>query len=282
MQEETEDSEEFDMFITRTISGAALLVLIIGAIIFGGTVWLGLLGLLSIIALYEMLKTLKLDKTAFAWVAYISCLLLYGILWSSHFELVLLVLIVYFIAIMTIYVIKWPSYEVTDIAKALFSFFYAAFILSFMYQIRMMDNGIYYMWLVFISAWGSDTCAYLVGILIGKHKVPSTLSPKKTIEGCVGGVVGAGIIGFIYGNILSDITLGIIFASICMIGSVISQIGDLAASAVKRNMDIKDYGKIIPGHGGIMDRFDSIIFVTPIIYAILYVMKSFDIVITLM
>ena len=138
------------------------------------------------------------------------------------------------------------------------------------------------MWLVFISAWGSDTCAYLVGILIGKHKVPSTLSPKKTIEGCIGGVVGAGIIGFVYGNILSDIILGIVFASICMTGSIISQIGDLAASAVKRNMDIKDYGKIIPGHGGIMDRFDSIIFVTPIIYAILYVMKSFDIVITLM
>jgi len=282
MPEETDDSEEYDMFITRTISGAILLILIIGAILFGGPVWLVLLGLLSIMALYEMLKTLKLDKTAFAWVAYFACLLLYGILWSSRFELVLLVLIVYFIAIMTIYVIKWPSYEVTDISKALFSFFYAAFILSFMYQIRMMDNGIYYMWLVFISAWGSDTCAYLVGILIGKHKVPSTLSPKKTIEGCIGGVVGAGIIGFVYGNILSDIILGIVFASICMTGSIISQIGDLAASAVKRNMDIKDYGKIIPGHGGIMDRFDSIIFVTPIIYAILYVMKSFDIVITLM
>jgi len=203
MPEETDDSEEYDMFITRTISGAILLILIIGAILFGGPVWLVLLGLLSIMALYEMLKTLKLDKTAFAWVAYFACLLLYGILWSSRFELVLLVLIVYFIAIMTIYVIKWPSYEVTDISKALFSFFYAAFILSFMYQIRMMDNGIYYMWLVFISAWGSDTCAYLVGILIGKHKVPSTLSPKKTIEGCIGGVVGAGIIGFVSNIIIA-------------------------------------------------------------------------------
>ncbi len=282
MREETEDSGEYDMFVTRTISGAVLLVLMIGGIIFGGTVWLVLLGLLSLVALYEMLKTLKLDKTAFMWAAYIACVLLYCMLLLDHFDLILIVLIVYFIAIMTIYVIKWPSYEVTDISKALFSFFYAAFILSFMYQIRVMNNGIYYMWLVFISAWGSDTCAYLVGILIGKHKVPSTLSPKKTIEGCIGGVIGAGIIGFIYGNILSDISLAVIFASICMAGSIVSQIGDLAASAVKRNMDIKDYGKIIPGHGGVMDRFDSIIFVTPVIYAILYILKSFDIVITLM
>ena len=107
-------------------------------------------------------------------------------------------------------------------------------------------------------------CAYCVGMLIGKHKMAPVLSPKKSIEGAVGGVVGAALLGVIY----AAATQGKMaeYALICAVGALISMVGDLAASAIKRNQNIKDYGKLIPGHGGILDRFDSVIITAPVIY----------------
>ena len=101
-------------------------------------------------------------------------------------------------------------------------------------------------------------------MLIGKHKMAPVLSPKKSIEGAVGGIAGAVFLGVLYawltkGNLIS-------YGIICGIGALISMVGDLAASAIKRNQNIKDYGNLIPGHGGILDRFDSVIFTAPIIY----------------
>ena len=117
--------------------------------------------------------------------------------------------------------------------------------------------------------------AYLTGILIGKHKIAPVLSPKKTVEGCIGGVVGATLIGLIYSLIFKDDLSKVydnpvlLFTIVSAVASVVSMIGDMAASAIKRNKDIKDYGSLIPGHGGILDRFDSVIFVAPIIYFLL-------------
>ena len=118
---------------------------------------------------------------------------------------------------------------------------------------------------------GNDTLAYCTGMLIGKHKMSPILSPKKSIEGLIGGIVGAAILGGLYGMYLNTyirfsfnpVTM---FPVICGLGGAISVIGDLAASAIKRDSGIKDYGTLIPGHGGILDRFDSIIFIAPVIY----------------
>ncbi len=112
--------------------------------------------------------------------------------------------------------------------------------------------------------------AYLTGVMVGRHKLAPVLSPKKSVEGSVGGIVGSALAGALFGYYL-DAVLGtgqltLLLAAVGGVGSVISQIGDLAASAVKRNYDIKDYGNLIPGHGGIMDRFDSVIFTAPITY----------------
>lgn len=127
-------------------------------------------------------------------------------------------------------------------------------------------------WLILISASGSDTFAYLTGMLMGKHHF-SELSPKKTIEGCVGGVIGAALLALVYSFVIPNgilstvgVNIHVLFACIGAVGSVVSQIGDLAASAVKRNFGIKDYSNLIPGHGGILDRFDSILFVAPVVY----------------
>ena len=134
-----------------------------------------------------------------------------------------------------------------------------------------MPDGKYLVWLILLSSWGCDTFAYCAGKLFGKHKMTPKLSPKKTVEGAIGGVVGAAVLGFLYGtffknNMIQVINPGVISGAACAIAAVISMVGDLAASAIKRNHDIKDYGNLIPGHGGILDRFDSMIFTAPAIY----------------
>ena len=117
--------------------------------------------------------------------------------------------------------------------------------------------------------------AYVAGRLFGKHKMAPLLSPKKTVEGAIGGVIGAALIGAIYAAIIgrwlhSGGNHVLIYAAICAVGALVSMVGDLAASAIKRNKEIKDYGKLIPGHGGILDRFDSVIITAPIIYTLAF------------
>lgn len=135
------------------------------------------------------------------------------------------------------------------------------------------------MLLIFISAWSCDTFAYFSGRLFGKHKLIPHVSPNKTVEGAIGGVIGAVICSLIYLLILyklpsTDFIVRINrwiigFATIGFAGGICSQIGDLIASAIKRDEDIKDFGWIFPGHGGFMDRFDSVMFISPIILMML-------------
>ena len=129
----------------------------------------------------------------------------------------------------------------------------------------MLPGGHFHVWLIFLCSWGCDTCAYCVGMLIGKHKMAPVLSPKKSVEGAVGGVAGAVLLGILFAAATKGPLLEYTVER-CVVGALISMVGDLAASAVKRNMGIKDYGKLIPGHGGILDRFDSVIFTAPVIY----------------
>lgn len=193
---------------------------------------------------------------------------------------VLFSLVCVFMGGMFVYVFGFPKYQAHQVMAAFFGFFYGPVCLSFVYLTRELGReisgeraviGLYIVWLILISSWGCDTCAYCVGILIGKHKMSPVLSPKKSVEGAVGGVLGAAALGALYGWMVMDRLkeeqrLILFFALICGVGALISMVGDLAASAIKRNADIKDYGKLIPGHGGVMDRFDSVIFTAPVIY----------------
>lgn len=120
--------------------------------------------------------------------------------------------------------------------------------------------------LPFVIAWLSDTGAYFIGYFFGKHKLAPQMSPKKTVEGAIGGIVFAAIAAVVYGLILygSVYPVGMAkYAIVGAVGSVVSQVGDLAASCIKRDFDKKDYGSILPGHGGLMDRFDSVLFTAP-------------------
>jgi phosphatidate cytidylyltransferase len=155
--------------------------------------------------------------------------------------------------------------------SALFSFVYAPVMISFVLMTRETEQGSFFVWLILIGAWGSDTCAYCVGRLFGKRHIFPVLSPKKSLEGCIGGAIGAGIIGAVYAYFWTRFhsgdwgSIGWIALS-CVAASIVGQIGDLAASAIKREHQVKDYGHLIPGHGGILDRFDSILTIAPIIY----------------
>lgn len=198
--------------------------------------------------------------------------LYYATIYFSGTEVLQLMCIVgVFMALMFAYVVTFPRFHAEQVVGAFFAFMYAPVMLSFVYLTRICPQGIYIVWMILISSWGCDTCAYVVGKLIGKKRIFPHLSPKKSLEGCIGGVLGAALIGGLYGHFFveaafPDQTVMWILAFICAVGAVMSQVGDLAASAIKRNHNIKDYGKLIPGHGGIMDRFDSMIVTAPMIY----------------
>lgn len=183
-------------------------------------------------------------------------------------------IVISFITFMLVYVFSFPKFKAGEVMAAFFEFIYAPVLLSFLFFIRVgWQHGLYLVWLVFLCSWGSDTCAYCVGVLFGKHKMAPKLSPKKSIEGGIGGVVGAALLFGLYTyfviNPFSPEQLQMnLISAMCLgaIGALVSMIGDLAASAIKRDYEIKDYGKLIPGHGGIMDRFDSVIIVAPFIF----------------
>lgn len=260
------------MFRTRLISGIVLVIAALAVILTGGPVLAAVLAGISVIGMRELyLATGVEDKKAspLALVGYMGCILYYLIVFSGQTAYTMTVLIALLILFMAVYVFTYPRYRTDQVTGAFFGVVYVAVMLSFIYELRMMEHGRYLVWLIFLASWGCDTCAYCVGMLIGRHKMSPKLSPKKSVEGAVGGVVGAALLGGIYAYAVSgQIGEGHIvsFAVICAAGGLISMVGDLAASAIKRNHGIKDYGKLIPGHGGILDRFDSVIFIAPVIY----------------
>jgi len=151
-----------------------------------------------------------------------------------------------------------------DIKKMSEIIFIGSYAVFFMFHMMLM-NGSKYVWLVYIIAFGSDTFAYFTGKLFGRTKLYPQVSPNKTIEGAIGGIVGCTIISILYFNYLSiNKLIYIIIFSIC--ASVFSIVGDLSASKIKREFGIKDFGNLLPGHGGILDRFDSVLFVAPVVY----------------
>ena len=264
------------MFWTRLLSGVVLLVIAALSFAVGGPVLAGVLLVISIIAFWELCKAtgVIVDNkwNSLATVGAVGIVVYYGVVFFLNDSSYQLMVIMGVALVSTFaYVIQYPKYTCQQVVAGFFSFVYAPVMFAFMYLTRESQYGVYLVWLIIICSWGCDTCAYAVGMLIGKHKIFPVLSPKKSLEGCIGGVVGAMLIGAIYSHFLvnqvvQDQNVTWIIVLISGVGAVISQVGDLAASAIKRQQGIKDYGKLIPGHGGIMDRFDSVIVTAPMIY----------------
>lgn len=259
------------MFKTRLLSGIVLVIAALVLIITGGDVLLVSTLVISYIGMYELYRVFRIEKTILAAIGYVAALLYYANIRFAFVPDMMMFVLGLLILMMFAYVFTYPKFHTEQILAAFFGVFYVAVMLSYVYQTRMLNAGAYIVWLIFLCSWGCDTCAYCVGVLIGKHKMAPKLSPKKSIEGAIGGVLGAALLTVLYGMIFrdamgTDVTQVFIMAGISAVGALISMVGDLTASAIKRNYDIKDYGTLIPGHGGILDRFDSVIFTAPIIY----------------
>lgn len=178
-----------------------------------------------------------------------------------------------FLVILTLFLLCIPviNTKVTfiDSSLSLLGVLYVSVFFSFIPLINFKVGGNVLVWLVFITSWGCDTVAYYSGKFFGKRKLCPKVSPKKTIEGSIGGALGAAVITLLYGLIMESqfsIMNPVHYALIGLICGVLSQFGDLVASSIKRYVGVKDYSHLIPGHGGILDRFDSIIFSSVVIY----------------
>lgn len=259
------------MFKQRLTSGIILVLIAVVTLYFGGIPTFLVTAIISLIGYYELLRVFCTEKTMLGVAAYTVTIVYYLLLLLDLNNFIILLAILYLMVLMAIYVFTFPKYKFPQVMCAYFGFFYVVMMLSCLYQIRDMESGGALIVLVFLSSWGSDTLAYCSGMLFGKHKMTPKLSPKKTVEGGIGGVLGAGLLGVLYGFICKDminisVSVPVLCGIVCVVGALLSMIGDLGASAIKRDCNIKDYGTLIPGHGGILDRFDSIIFTAPVIF----------------
>ena len=293
----------------RVVTSVVGLPVLIAIVYFGGIPLQAGFLILSCIALTEFYSALKnsssnspdskiiefpvhgrkalIQNISVNYISYLFAALYYILLPYMYNKAYFFILITAFIIVLMVtMVLFFGKVTIVDCAIALFGFFYTAFPLSFIYFIRVQRYGIYFVWLVFITAFGCDIFAllvgnYLAGRVLGRHKLAPELSPNKTVEGAVGGILGACLLSVLFGMFiykwfhLTEINAKIIFGLVGIVGAVFATFGDLAASSVKRYTKIKDFGKIFPGHGGVLDRFDSVIFAAPMMYmAILLLSKD--------
>ena len=287
------------MFWKRFFSGAVILGLTVLFGSLGGPFLALALGVLSSAAYLEYTKASRVREeghrvNGFEYIGVITIilyyimLLLYAIMdfipdvicewlftsngFFTNYTIILLgIFTIGVICILCIYIFWYPKFNANQVAGSIFGLIYTTFMMSFIYYTRESQDGIWFIWVIFITSWVSDTCAYFVGSAWGKHKMTPRLSPKKSWEGAVGGIIGSGIATSIFGLIYeinheSRFLMILVFFLIGCIGAFISMCGDLVASAVKRNNNVKDFGNVIPGHGGILDRFDSVLFTAPTVY----------------
>ncbi len=253
--------------LTRILTSIVGIVVFLGAIFAPPTVFYIALLLVGAGMLYETYRVID-AKRGLQVVGFLAEIIMFVGFFGDKIGLAFYGAIFLFMIALVFLWGKCNSKEV--LTAGMVTLFITSAILSLV-MLRLKYN-VFMLLLPFIIAWLSDTGAYFTGYFLGKHKLAPKMSPKKTVEGAIGGIVFAGIAAFIYlGIVYDNFAAGFAWASILLgsIGSVISQIGDLAASCIKRDFDKKDYGSLLPGHGGLMDRFDSVLFAAPYVLLVL-------------
>ena len=265
------------MSIKRVLSGIILFPIFALILILGNKYVVDVfISIVSIMSLHEFYKAFKEKANPIRWPGYITAVLICFIhLVPGEYVLpaITLIILINILVLFTQVIVTSMKRNIIDIAISLFGTCYIVFFLMFAPLIRdSLNNGKLLIWYVFFAAWGTDIFAYFIGKRFGKHKF-TDISPNKSIEGCIAGLFGSIIMCIIYTVICNSIW-GVNINYIYIFGisiflSVISQIGDLAASSVKRYCEIKDFSNLIPGHGGLIDRIDSVIFILPFAYFLL-------------
>lgn len=272
---------------TRVITGIVGTAIVIPCLIFMHTfAFPSFLAVISFMAVYEVIKATGGKNNI---ITVISCISAAVIPFLFHFNIELPIMpiaVIYILAYFIIMILMHKKTTWNDIITALFATVAIPCSMSFLIELRDVylrypdkytkSAGVFLIIFAIFCAWMTDIFAYFAGRAFGKHKLCPDISPKKTVEGAVGGIIGAVVLNLILFVIFDKYFFTmhtirwwqIIIISILL--SVVSMFGDLSASIIKRNHNIKDFGKILPGHGGIMDRFDSFLFVLPALYASLF------------
>lgn len=263
--------------IKRTITGVITLPVLAIILIFSNTIIMDIFtAIIACISMYEYFHCFKSTNKAnpSQYLGYIYCILIA----FTHFvderlltSIIIAIIPVSLVVLFAELVLSKGKKTVTDIAVTMLGICYIPLMLIYLSLVRDMEldhglNGKILIWFVLIASWGSDIFAYFIGRHFGKHKL-TAVSPNKTVEGAVAGVVGAILFGILFAVLCNTIWgVGInylLIGCIMAVLSIVGQIGDLAASSIKRYCEIKDFSELIPGHGGMLDRIDSIIFVLP-------------------
>lgn len=261
------------MLKTRIITALIGIPVLLFILYQGGLAWTALFVLLGIVALYEYLDMMQKSGRQPQFLSAYGLLLL--LLFREQAVLYFHPLLMAIIILMVLECVLWyPKFNLEDIALNFLGAFYIGFLFSFALQIQTIDQPFFTMLLVLLVTWGSDIGGYLFGRLWGKTKMTPQLSPNKTWAGAAGGIILASATAAVFSYIFPlpglNITQILIMA---VLGSVAAQLGDLFASAIKRFFGTKDSGYIIPGHGGVLDRFDSFMLVLPVIYYFIFFMR---------
>lgn len=239
---------------------------------------MSLIFLLIIGGLYEFKGLMKKNGNVFFALPIILSEIIFisGIIfsWENWFELGMLVALFSFLLLM---IGKYPKVSIEDISLNLLALLYIGWTLVHILLIRNLTNGFLLLILLFIIIWATDTGAYFSGRFFGKHKLALKLSPKKTVEGAIGGLLFSILSAVIFNLYYQIFSVGLIIL-IAFIISIMGQLGDLIESSLKRFVNIKDSGKIIPGHGGILDRFDSTITTAPILYYFVVLLQKWGVI----
>ena len=264
----------------RIISALVGLPILIFFVVMGGIYLQVAVAALSLMGMFEFYMAVSKKIKAVHVVGFLTEIMYISLIQKP--DVFPVIITAAMLCIMIILVFRHNTNSIYDGCTAIFGFLYAGYLMADIFLIRSMEGvGAAMVWVPFICAWGSDTGAYFTGSAFGRHKRAPVLSPKKSVEGAIGGVVSGAVLNMVFAAVMCRafdfggifdrelLYVIIVFGIIGAVGAAFSQLGDLAASAVKRFTKIKDYGKIMPGHGGVLDRFDSVLFTAPAVFIML-------------
>lgn len=275
----------------RTITSALILAVTVPLIIFSQyLIYPIALALCSLLAVFELLRVIGVEKK---WVISVPAYIIAPVLplcsylvngaekdQMKYMLLAVAVIFGYMLYMMGVAVFSGGKIMIVHVAEVFLTVSYVVISFTSLCLLRYLHHGLFFLALVFIVAWTCDSAAYIVGSLFGRHKLIPEVSPKKTVEGAIGGVVVTTLASMLFGFIVDAFTEGVtpdylVLALTGLVLSVVAQLGDLIASLIKREHGVKDFGTLLPGHGGIMDRFDSILAVSTILMIICVVFPPF-------